>query len=111
GVGLLLQPQRCHDALRNRIRAGLFQCRVCPPERLVVVRLLDLDTEPGNLARNRAPVVEGSGGLVMASAITHFVVGASLALPALRSKPIRRAMPAWAIPLSAGLMAVAPDLD
>ena len=47
----------------------------------------------------------------MASAITHFVVGASLALPALRSKPIRRVLSRWAIPVSAGLIAVAPDLD
>jgi inner membrane protein len=47
----------------------------------------------------------------MASAITHFVVGASLALPALRSKAVRRAMAPWSIPLIAGLFAVAPDLD
>jgi inner membrane protein len=47
----------------------------------------------------------------MASAITHFVVGASLALPALRSKPIRRVLTGWAIPVSAGLLAVTPDLD
>jgi len=47
----------------------------------------------------------------MASAITHFIVGASLALPALRSKPIVRVISGWAIPVSAGLMAVAPDLD
>jgi inner membrane protein len=47
----------------------------------------------------------------MASAITHFIVGASLAWPALRSKSVRRVMPGWAIPVSAGLLAVAPDLD
>jgi inner membrane protein len=47
----------------------------------------------------------------MASAITHFIVGAALALPALESAPIRRAMPPWAIPVSSGLLAVAPDLD
>jgi inner membrane protein len=47
----------------------------------------------------------------MASAITHFVVGASLALPALRSKSITRVISRWAIPVSAGLLAVAPDLD
>jgi len=47
----------------------------------------------------------------MASAITHFIVGAALALPALESKAIRRALPRWAIPVSAGLMGVAPDLD
>lgn len=47
----------------------------------------------------------------MASAITHFVVGASVGLPAIRSRWIRRALPAWAIPVTAGLLAVAPDLD
>ena len=38
----------------------------------------------------------------MASAITHFIVAASLAIPAL---------PRWRIPLSCGLIAVAPDFD
>jgi inner membrane protein len=47
----------------------------------------------------------------VASAITHFVVGASLALPAMRSRAIRAVLPAWAIPVTAGLLAVAPDLD
>src|SRR2546426_7239477 len=47
----------------------------------------------------------------MASAITHFIVGAALALPALESRTIRGVMPRWAIPVSSGLLAVAPDLD
>jgi inner membrane protein len=47
----------------------------------------------------------------MASAITHFIVGGALALPALRSAAIREVLPRWAIPVSAGLLAVAPDLD
>lgn len=47
----------------------------------------------------------------MASAITHFIVGAALALPALRSSSIRRVLPAWMIPVSAGFLAVAPDFD
>src|SRR5450755_1694410 len=47
----------------------------------------------------------------MASAITHFIVGAALALPALQSRSIRGALPRWAIPGSCGLLAVAPDLD
>src|SRR5437899_5044198 len=47
----------------------------------------------------------------MASAITHFIVGASLALPALEAQSIRAVMPRWAIPVSSGLLAVAPDLD
>ncbi len=47
----------------------------------------------------------------MASAITHFVVGASLALPAARSHTIGQLLRPWAIPVTAGLVAVAPDLD
>ena len=47
----------------------------------------------------------------MASAITHFIVGAALALPALESKTIRKVLPGWAIPVTAGLFGVAPDLD
>ena len=47
----------------------------------------------------------------MASAITHFVVGAALALPALRSASITQTLPAWAVPLSAGMLAIGPDLD
>ena len=47
----------------------------------------------------------------MASAITHFIVGAALALPAMESRAIRARLPPWAIPVSAGLWAVAPDLD
>jgi inner membrane protein len=42
----------------------------------------------------------------LASAITHFIVGASVALPVGSS-----AMPRWALPVTAGLFAVAPDLD
>ena len=47
----------------------------------------------------------------MASAITHFIVGASLAFPALESKTTRSVLPGWVIPASAGLLGVAPDLD
>src|ERR1043166_8042198 len=47
----------------------------------------------------------------MASAITHFVVGAALALPAMHSRCIRGVMPRWVIPISSGLLAVAPDFD
>jgi inner membrane protein len=47
----------------------------------------------------------------MASAITHFIVGAALALPAIESVAIRGVLPRWAIPVSSGLLAVAPDLD
>lgn len=47
----------------------------------------------------------------MASVITHFVVGAGLALPFMESAALRAVMPRWAIPVTAGLFAVAPDLD
>src|ERR1039457_4344986 len=47
----------------------------------------------------------------MASAITHFIVGAALALPAIESRTIRGVLPRWAIPISCGALAVAPDLD
>jgi inner membrane protein len=47
----------------------------------------------------------------MASAITHFIVGASLGWPFVDSEGIRGAVPRWAIPISAGVMGAAPDLD
>ncbi len=47
----------------------------------------------------------------MASAITHFVVGAGLALPCMDLAALRTVMPRWAIPVTAGLFAAAPDLD
>jgi len=47
----------------------------------------------------------------MASAITHFVVGAGLALAFTDVSAMRRVLPRWAIPVTAGLFAVAPDLD
>jgi inner membrane protein len=43
----------------------------------------------------------------MASAITHFVVGAALALPA----RFDGVLPRWAVPVTGGLIAAAPDLD
>jgi inner membrane protein len=46
-----------------------------------------------------------------ASALTHFVVGAALALPATESARLRVVLPGWAIPVGAGLLAVVPDLD
>ena len=47
----------------------------------------------------------------MASAITHFIVGAGLALPATNFAALRPLLPPWAVPVTAGLFAVAPDLD
>src|SRR5690348_10851248 len=43
----------------------------------------------------------------MASAITHFIVGAGLALPA----RFDRVMPRWAVVVTGGLLGAAPDLD
>jgi inner membrane protein len=47
----------------------------------------------------------------VASAITHFIVGAAIALPAMESRALRPVLPRWAIPVTAGLWAAAPDLD
>ena len=47
----------------------------------------------------------------MASVITHFVVGASLALPVARLRPAQAAFRPWALVVSSGLFAMAPDLD
>lgn len=47
----------------------------------------------------------------MASSSTHFVVAAALALPAMRSRRLTAILPQWAIPVSAGLLAMVPDLD
>jgi inner membrane protein len=47
----------------------------------------------------------------MASAVTHFIVAAALALPAAESNSLRGVLPRWGIPISCGLLAVAPDSD
>jgi inner membrane protein len=47
----------------------------------------------------------------VASAISHFVVGAGVGLAAIDVPSLRAVMPRWAIPVTAGLMAMAPDLD
>ncbi len=47
----------------------------------------------------------------MSSAITHFIVGAALALPAMELPGLVVIKPKWAIPVTAGLVAAAPDLD
>jgi inner membrane protein len=47
----------------------------------------------------------------MPSAITHFIVGASLALPAVQSRAIRKVLSPAAVVLSSGFLAAAPDLD
>jgi len=43
----------------------------------------------------------------MASAITHFIVGAALAWPA----RLEGVLPRWVLPVTGGLLAAAPDLD
>jgi len=47
----------------------------------------------------------------MASAITHFIVGAALALPAMNAVVLRGVMPPWVVSVTGGLLAAAPDLD
>jgi inner membrane protein len=47
----------------------------------------------------------------MASASAHFIVGAALALPAIKSRRLTALLPAWALPVSSGLLAMLPDLD
>jgi inner membrane protein len=47
----------------------------------------------------------------VASATGHFLIGAALALPALRSRELTALLPRWFIPVSSGLLAAVPDLD
>ena len=65
-AGVLLQPQRRHDALRNRVGAGVFQRRLRAARRMVAHRLPDLAHEPRDLAGRRDALVEGHRPLVAA---------------------------------------------
>jgi inner membrane protein len=47
----------------------------------------------------------------MASAITHFIVGAALAMPASESRVLRRVLRRWEILMTCGVLAVIPDAD
>ena len=47
----------------------------------------------------------------MSSEAAHFIVGATLALPAVRSRQLTAILPGWLIPISSGLLATLPDLD
>jgi membrane-bound metal-dependent hydrolase YbcI (DUF457 family) len=47
----------------------------------------------------------------VSSETAHFLVGAALALPALKSRELTAMLPAWTIPVSSGLLATIPDLD
>lgn len=47
----------------------------------------------------------------MASSSAHFIVGAALALPALKSRQLTALLPGWTLPVTAGLLAVIPDFD
>jgi len=56
-------------------------------------------------------LVKKWGHYRMASAITHFIVGGALALPVIGSRRLVVGLSNWAIPITAGLLAAAPDLD
>jgi inner membrane protein len=47
----------------------------------------------------------------VSSETAHFLVGAALALPALRSRDLTSMLPAWTVPVSAGFLATLPDAD
>ena len=47
----------------------------------------------------------------MSSEAAHFLVGAALALPAVKSRELTKVLPAWTIPISSGILATLPDLD
>lgn len=47
----------------------------------------------------------------MSSATSHLIIGAALALPALNCRELTAVLRGWQIPVSAGLLAAAPDLD
>jgi inner membrane protein len=47
----------------------------------------------------------------VSTATAHFLVGAALALPALRLPELTAILPRWRIPVISGLLATAPDLD
>jgi inner membrane protein len=47
----------------------------------------------------------------VSSEAAHFLVGAALALPAIKSRELTAVLPAWTIPVSSGLLATIPDLD
>jgi inner membrane protein len=47
----------------------------------------------------------------VSSATTHFLIGAALALPALRLPELTAILPRWRLPVASGLLATVPDLD
>jgi inner membrane protein len=47
----------------------------------------------------------------VSSTAAHFIVGAALALPAVKCRELMATLPRWAIPITSGLLAAAPDLD
>lgn len=47
----------------------------------------------------------------LSSVSAHFIVGATLALPAINSRELTPILRGWQIPVVAGLLAAAPDLD
>jgi inner membrane protein len=47
----------------------------------------------------------------VSSATAHFLIGAALALPALRRVELTPILPGWRLPVTSGLLAAVPDLD
>lgn len=47
----------------------------------------------------------------MSSSATHFIIGAALALPAVKCRELTSMLPKWAIPVTSGVLATIPDLD
>ena len=47
----------------------------------------------------------------MSSTTAHFIIGAALTLPAVKCREWTSILPRWAIPVTSGLLAAAPDLD
>jgi membrane-bound metal-dependent hydrolase YbcI (DUF457 family) len=47
----------------------------------------------------------------LSSATSHFIIGVALVQPALNCRELTGVLRGWQIPISAGLLAAAPDLD
>lgn len=47
----------------------------------------------------------------MSSTATHFIIGAALALPAVKRRELTSMIPKWTIPVTSGILATIPDLD
>ena len=56
-TGVLLESERRHHSLRDRVRSGLLRRRLCRARRLVAAGISDLAREPGDM--------DGSGNVVV----------------------------------------------